>query len=371
MAIAAVTRDLRSFANTMVVLLVLYFVALLTLFGRLQSSPGLPAAGSGLHATALQVGPLALLVFVYWMRDRVTLARAVGASFLVAWFLLKPFMIVPDLPAAGKPAATATGDAPQIGVDFDRAASGATLGRIQLRVTGAPWRDATRLIVTVDSLLVHARDGSTVRPRNRMSPFVVAVRSIAADSRPWRDFAPDGPTPILLAESEVQALASGVASVEIVGRVDAYSANAAAVMPFESGRTSRSHGVLLQLDSVQRNADGATAVVTTITVRSEGLDEAEFLRRVRFARRAWLLPRFVLLDDSTHQAIRVAYPSTGMSDGWMVLPGTKRTREWTSLQTPTDYIALSAGGHVRPVHFMHLDWELAGSARLRTRSPVR
>lgn len=361
MAIAAVTRDLRSFSNTLVLMAVLFMVSSLTLYARLKSSQATPGVGYGLHAALLYLGPLALLVFVYWKRDSVRLARMVGGVMLVAWFLLKPFSLVASAPGATALAANDSVDAPALTVVFDGTRSSSSSTGIEFHVTGASWRNATRLLVTVDSLLVHARDGSTVQLKNRIQRFALSVPGAASDSMPWRDLAPMSPFSVGVLDGERAALASGVESIEIVGHVEAYAAHALPVMPFESGRSASHNGTLIQLDSVQLDSGGVAAVVNTLSVQPD---------RAYDAARGNLemdLPRFVLLGDSAHRATRFMVRSAGTFSGWLVLPGTSIVRGWNHLEVGEQGRA-SNPGITSPARFMYLQWSSVGSARVRARS---
>lgn len=370
MAIAAVTRDLRSFANTAVAVIVLGLVALVALYGRLGFIPGQPTAGGTIHTAVFYLAPLVLLLFVYWRRDSVKMARIAGATALAGLFLFEPFTLAPDRPATQHDVADASADAPHLSVAFVRVASNATAARLTFLVTGTAWRNAARLVITPDSVLVHVRDGSTVALRNQMPTIVVKLPSTAPESLPWRDVAPDWPTSMALSRGEVQALASGVSGIEIVGRAEGYALNVAAVLPFVSGPKTSRQGARLQLDSVQNDPYGASAAITMFAIQHKGVDASALLRRVRMARVEWALPRFQLVDDSTHQAIRLATPSSGSTDVSMVLPGANLTCQWAHVQTPLDYTATDAAGQVRRVHFLYLEWEYVGSGQVRARSPI-
>jgi len=299
----------------------------------------------------------------------VTMARIAGVTILAGFFLIEPFTIEPD--HSDKPTAVADAAAtPHVSVALVRVESNAKPARLLLMVTGTAYRNAARLVITPDSVLVHVRDGSTVALRNRMTPIVVKLPSTAPNSLPWRDVVADWPVSMALSVDEVLALTPGVSSIEIVGRAEAYALNVAAVLPFVSGpRTSR-QGALLQLDSVQNDPYGASAAVTMFAIQHQAVDESALLRRVRMGRVEWALPRFQLVDDSTHVAIRLAMPSGGTTDFSMVLPGVSVTRQWSHVQTPLDYTATDTAGKVRRVHFLYLDWEYVGSARVRARSPI-
>ncbi len=359
MAIAALTHDLRSFANVLVGLAVLSLVGLLALLRRSFSNFGTSEMATSLATALFHAGPLAVLVFVYLKRDAVMRARALGGALLAASLLLLPFSIPRGYPAAPKVMTLRPDEAPQVTLVLDRALPGDAPETVRFHVSGRPWRDAARLVVIVDRMLVHARDGATVQVQ-RVPALVVRLRNPVPDSVEFRDFAVDSSHALRLGEGELLRLASGIESIEVEGSVEAHAVQVAAVLPFTSGTRVRQGGTIFQLDSVQRDPVASSAVATTVTVHTERqgiITEAQLSR---------VLPRLVLLDDRAHRAIRLFSQSSGVSSGWMILPGTSIVRRWTKVEARWP---LAAGGSaLAPARLMWLEWKSLGQAQLRLRT---
>jgi hypothetical protein len=361
MAIAAVTHDLRSFANVLVGLAALSLIGYAALLRRSGSNFGSSEIATSL-ATALScVGPLAVLVLVYLKRDSVKRARAIGGALLAASFVVLPFSTPPGYPVDTKVMTLRPDEAPQVTLILDRASPGDGPETVRFHVSGKPWRDADRLVVSVNSMQVHARDGETFQLQ-RVPALVVRLHDPVPDGVEFRDFAVDSSYVLRLGEGELRRLASGIESIELVGNVEPFAARVAAALPFASGATVQQGGIWLQLDSVQRDPVVSSAVATTITVRTDRQD------MVKESQLASVLPRFVLLDDSAHRASRLYSQSSGRtsSSAWMVLPGTSIIRRWTNVNAR--WPSAGTGSALAPARFIWLDWKSLGRAPLRLRA---
>jgi hypothetical protein len=359
MAIAAVTRDLRSFVNVLVGLAALALVGSLVLFSRRGSNTGSSEMATSLATALSYVGPLAVLVLVYLKRDSVKRARALGGALLALSFVVLPFSIPRGYPVVTVIETIPPKDAPQVTLVLDHAAPGDAPETLRFHVSGKPWRDAARLVVS-GNLLVHARDGTSVQVQ-RVPSLVVRLHGPVPEGVEFRDFAVDSSYALTFGEGERLRLASGIESIELVGNVEPFVARVAAVLPFVSDAKVQQGGAMFQLDSVQRDRVVSSAVATTVTVRTgpQSMRSEEPLSRV--------LPRLVLLDDSAHKAIRLFSQSSGTSSGgWMILPGTSIIRRWTKVEAR--WPLADARSALAPARFIWLDWKSLGMAQLRLRA---
>ena len=181
MAISAVTRDMRSFINVLVGLVVLFLFGSAALIRINGSNFGSNETAKMIVAVILHVGPLAVLAFVYLKRDAVRIARAVGGVLLGLWLVVLPFSIPRGYPIVVTAIETLPpNEAPQVALVLDAATPGDAPGTLRFHVTGKPWRDAARLVVTMSGFLVRARDGTTVNVQ-RVPALAVRLREPMPD----------------------------------------------------------------------------------------------------------------------------------------------------------------------------------------------
>ena len=359
MAIAAVTHDLRSFANVFVGLLLLFLVGSSLLLRRSGSNFGSNETATLLASALLHLGPLAVLAFVYLKRDAVQRARAFGGVLLAVWLVVSPFSIPPGYPVVTVTETLRPKDAPQISLVLDRPAPGDEPEMLRFHVNGKPWRNAARLVVGVKSLLVRARDGTTVNVM-RVPPLVVRLHDPELYGAVLRDLAVTSSTSIRLSSGELLRLSSGIESIEAVGNVEPFAVRVAAELPFTSAAKLQQGGAMYQLDSVQRDPVVSSAVATTVWIRTAAQNMNTD------ARLSYLLPRLVLVDDKAHRAITTFGPSSGVSTGWMILPGVSVLRRWTKVEAR--WPLADTGSAMAPARLMWLDWKSLGQAPVRLRA---
>lgn len=356
MAIAAVTRDIRSFINVAVGLLVLFVFGSMVLFRRNGSNFGSNESATWVAAALIFVGPLAVLGLVYLKRDAVRMARAVGGVLLGLWLVVLPFSLPRGYPVVGKVTETLLpNEAPQVALVLDAEVPGDAPGTLRFHVSGRPWRDASWLVVTVKSLLVHARDGTTLDV-SRSQWLIVQLRDPVPVGVSFRDRYIGSSCTIPLYPAELARLTSGIESIELVGTVRPYTARVMAIVPFTSEARMQQGGTFYQVDSVQRDPVVSSAVVTTVSVRKEGESPSTEA----------LLPRYVLIDDSAHRAIRFFALSGGTSSGGMIMPGMSILRRWAKVEAR--WPVAEAGSAMAPARLMWLDWTSLGQAPVRLRA---
>jgi hypothetical protein len=358
MAIAAVTRDLRSFINVCVGLVVVFFFGLAALGRRTGTNFGSNETATLVAAALLYMGPLAVLGLVYLKRDAVRMARAVGGVLLGLWLVVLPFSISQGYPVVRKATATLPpNEAPQVALVHDVAVPGDEPGTLRFHVSGKPWRDAARLVVSVDSFLVHARDGATVTvPRVRA--LVVQLRDPMPVGVSFHETYIDSSFKLPLYPAELARLTSGIESLELIGTVEPFTARVRAIVPFTSETRVQQGGTFFRVDSVQRDPAVSTAVTTTVSVRTE--------RETPITETSAVLPWQILIDDSAHRAIRLFTTSLGTSSGGMIVPGMSILRRWAKVEAR--WPVAEAGSAMAPARLMWLDWTSLGQAQLRLRA---
>lgn len=357
MAIAAVTHDLRSFSNVFVGLMTFFMVASLVLLRRSGSNSGSNETAALAAAALLYVGPLAVLAYVYLKRDAVRRARAFGGALLAVYLVVSAFSIPRGYPVVTVKETLRPTEAPQVSLVFDRPLPNDGPEMLRFHVSGKPWRDAARLVVSVKSLLVRARDGTTFDAR-RVSTLVVQLHDPMPDGTSLRDLNAFSSWVLDLTPGELRRLTSGIESIELVGTVEPYAVRVAATLPFTSGAQVQQGGTMYQVDSVQRDPVVSSAVATSVSVRAEPTRPA--------AENPWTLPRLILVDDEAHRAITTVGPSSGFASGWIILPGMSVDRGWTKMEArwPLAY----AGSAMTPARLMWLDWKSLGQAPVRLRA---
>lgn len=357
MAIAAVTHDVRSFSNVFVGLMALSMLGALALLRRSGSTVGLNETATLAASTLFHVGPLAVLTYVYLKRDAVRTARAFGGALVAVWIVLSPFSIPRGYPVVTVKETLRPAEAPQVSLVFDRPLPNDGPEMLRFHVSGKPWRDAARLVVSAKSLLVRARDGTTVNVM-RVPALVVPLQDPMPDGASLRDLNAFSSSAVYLGPGELRRLTSGIESIELVGTVEPYAVRIAATLPFTSGAQVQQGGTMYQVDSVQRDPVVSSAVATTVSVRAEP-------RRLA-AENQWSLPRLVLIDGEAHRAITTFGHSSGTASGWIILPGMSVIRSWTKVEArwPLAY----AGSAMAPARLMWLDWKSLGQAPVRLRA---
>ena len=360
MAVAGVTHDLRSFANVFVALMVFFLIGSIAQIARSGSTLGSSEGATALATMLFRAGPLVLLTFVYLKRDSLNRARAIGGALLAVWLVALLFSAPSRSLFPTKDVVIQPEKAPQVTLSLDPSAPGDAPGTLRLRVRGKPWRDAARLVVSVNSMLLHARDGVTVQV-SRVPAMVVTLREPMPEGSAFPDLAVDSSFVLTLSEGERRRMAPGIESIEVIGDVVPYAMRVVAVLPFASGAEVQQGGTRFQLDSVQRDHVGSAAIVRTVTVRTQQQDLSKFAQMAR------VLPRFLLLEDGAHGAIRMGSRSSGTSGGWMILPGATIIRTWTQVEAMTPLLTTTAGSPVAPARLMVLEWKSLGQASLRVR----
>ncbi len=353
MAIAAVTPDFRSFASVLVGFIVLSMVVTLTLLRPSGSNVEANETAKMLTSGLRYVGPLAVLVFVYLKRDAVRRARAFGGALLAVSLVLAPYATPRSDSVVPAKETLQTTEAPQISLFFDPAAPNDRPGTLRLHVSGKPWRNAARLVVTVNSLLVHAKDGTTFATQ-RVGPLVVRLRDSLPNGASLSDLNAFSSSALYLSPGEMRRLTSGIESIELVGTVEPYEVRIAAILPFTSGAQVRQGGTMFQVDSVERDPAVSSAVATTVSIRTttQGMSTE--------ARQSYVLPQFVLVDDSAHRAVTTFSRTSRESSGLMILPGVSTRSRWTKVEAR--WPVADAGSAMAPARLMWLEWKSLGQA---------
>lgn len=359
MAIAAVTHDLRSFANVVVGLLVLFMVGSAALLRRSGSNFGSNETATLLANVLMHVGPLAVLALVYLKRDAVRTARVLGGALLAVSLVVSPFSIPRGYPVDSVKETLSPSEAPAVLLVRDHPVPGYAPEMLRFHVSGKPWRDAARLVVTVKSLLVRARDGTTVNVM-RAQTLVVRLHDPMPDGVSLSDFVPGASSTLYLTPGEMRRLTSGIESIELIGTVEPFAARIAATLPFTSGARVQQGGAMFRVDSVQRDPSVSSAVATTVSVRTERQD------LMTATRNSHVLPRLVLVDDKARRAIPIFSQSSGASSGLMILPGMSVLRRWAKVEAR--WPLADTGSAMAPARLMWLDWKSLGQAPVRLRA---
>lgn len=357
MALAAVTHDLRSVANVFVGLVTLFMVS--SFLKRSGSNVGSNETATLAAAVLLHVGPLAVLAYVYLKRDAVRRARAFGGALLAVYLVVTPFSIPRGYPVETVVKTLPPTEAPQISLVFDRPLPNDGPEMLRFHVSGKPWRDAARLVVSVKSLLVRARDGTTFAAM-RVGALAVPLHDPMPDGASLIDIYPGSSSALYLTPGELKRLTSGIESIELVGTVEPFAVRIAAILPFTSGAQVQAEGTMYQVDSVQRDPVVSSAVATTVSVRT--------VQQKMSAKNPalYVLPRLVLVDDKARRGVPTFGQGGGASSKWMILPGMSVVRSWIKMEAR--WPVAHAGSAMAPARLMWLDWKSLGQAPVRLRA---
>ena len=264
-AVAALTRDLRSFLVALILVMLVWFLVGTTMYARTA-----PASASPYFSYTVQLAGLVLVVaHQYLTRD---VRRGImGAALLWLLFLALPFVArgtlaarTPDsarMPASLRPAVFATG-----GVDFD----GGSSARVSIRMEGASRFHEYVLVAPVVRL--HRRDGSSdVVPTPGFDIVLNDPTLRLAHRFVWlgdREAPASvlGGIPVDLAPAQRDALARGGARLSVRGRLEVREPRVRLDLPLDVGATGASGGLRVKVASAESFGEGPSLEVRTSSV---------------------------------------------------------------------------------------------------------
>lgn len=367
MVTAALTRDFRTFVAALAVLPLLFLASLWVLGSSLpwQVNEGL--------AVALRVlvggGAVALLWFLYQTRDG-RLGRWAMLLFAGACA-----MVLASAPYAR--AVHTNRDAPpelprvRVAVQVLNLSEIATSPRLQVKVTAAsPVSKAELLQLAEPVVVMQLRDGSTLRmpaehqiaqlgsaPSVRGLPSTVSVGVIRASL-----------LSIDLSAQHRRALAAGVRSIALEGRVFVSSPHLVATMALREGSSLTLDGTRQLLERWSHD-QGKVSVDLTTTSVALGNDFGAW--------RGGPQPdfEFVLTNDSRRETVRLNSGSSTSGSGWLVLPGTSLVRTTRFLKSQQEFgitpsIELD-DEWLRSARLAMIGWTSYGSYPVRAEATLR
>lgn len=364
MAFAAVTRDVWSLLAVSVFAIIGTLVAIQMRVGAVNPSHAPNDAAALMFSLLLFVVPVAVLLTTFLWRDTLLVGRAIaGAGVLTLW-AVAPYA-VSTMPPPDEPLMLSKAEQPQLTMRTMDANLGGQAG-VSTLWDVAPWRNAERLVIQVERVNVHAKDGTTFTRYGERSWQNVTLRDL-----PYQDVTAFTPKrqwqyAVTFSAGERARLASGIARIDLVATVSAYSSQAQADLPFVSGATIAANGTVIRVDSVVRETSAASAIVSEMSI---GDDRSGSPRGPYSA--TDVLPRYLLRDDGTGRTAMMAVRSSGTSGGWFLLPGTTAQRRNSHLELSRSYPRDSAmwipSG---PAHLVRLRWDALGMARIQLSVPI-
>lgn len=275
-AVAALTRDLRSFLVALVLVMLAWLLVASTMYNRTAPAPASPH----LIRTVELAGLLLLLAHQYLTRD---VRRGImGAALLWLLFLALPMVtrgrLTPQTPASARiPASLRPAVFRMDGVDLD-AGSHAS---VRIRVEGASRFHGYVLVAPVVRL--HRRDGSFEAVPTPGLTVALNDPALRLTGRfVWLgDREPSTPQlsgmPVELSPAQRQALARGGARLSVRGRLEVREPRARLDLPLDPGATAASGGLRVKVVRAESFGEGPSLEVQTSSVALPSRDHSDAL----------------------------------------------------------------------------------------------
>ena len=375
MVIAAITRDLRTYTTTIVVLPVVIGVLLMIagtsgVSGSLSTPPREGTTASMVSAAAIPIvglgGALAILISLYRTR---TLRRVTWASAIVVVpALLVTIFATPSLVASANEPTVAVAEKTTFVVEVRSTADVPTSVAIG---TGDP-KETDRLLVLDDAIVtLRLGDGSTIRLPYSSKAVLETARMPVNDVRwagPPRSIPNGGFITLSLTRDQRDAVRTkGMTSASVEANVIAMEPSVAATLPLRAGTTHRAGGASVHIKSVRPRDDGVAVVVRTSIERTP-------LDRTSVAMMPWYSPtKFVLVNRARAEAVIPGHDRSGGSAQGLILPGVWRWVESTSIQRVVSFNReLPVDDEwLRNADLVVLDWKVTGRSRQTIDAQVR
>ena len=367
--IAAFTADFRSFAMALLVGIFAFFLAAQLLTDRT----------GGMHIPVviafLGIGvALATLAYCYRRRDprQPLLLRAVAALGLFGALTL---VISSPGPATATPSVAA------VNAPLELTDSGATVqgGYLVLHLYGKHPDEKRSIRFLCDTTIVHLRDGSTVSLVPRFGPVNLHNAAIpVADSIRYRIEARGAEfsgVAYQLDDTERSALAGGMTSIEVAGRINEYSPSLSASLPLRVGTTVTENGTRFGIAGVGYTTDSLTVNLVRSSVLPPQSFSAAGNTAASFFGGGPESPNFVLVNTARHETIPLQNHSTSSSSSWVVLPGAplqQSSLQLIPMTNPRSHETIKPDANwVRDARLVLIDWKSVASYRVHAELPVR
>jgi hypothetical protein len=264
-ALAALTRDLRSFLVALILVMLAWGIVMSTIYNRTAPAPAAPYLINTVQLTGL----LLLLAHQYLTRD---VRRGImGAAVLWLLFLALPMVVRRSdvsrtaasarIPASLRPAVFR-----MEGVDLD-AGSHAS---VQIRLEGASRFHEYALVAPVVRL--HGRDGSSEAVPTPGVEVVLNEPTLRLAGRLVWLGDPEGPTthlgglPVELAPAQREALARGGARLSVRGHLEVREPRTRLDLPLAEGATAASGGLWVKVARAESFGEGPSLEVQTSSI---------------------------------------------------------------------------------------------------------
>jgi len=386
MAIAGLTRDIRTFIVAFAAILVTLALALAIGYDlRNTLAPPRPDAlvysdgfSSSLAVAATRpgslVGPVlltiiavssavALLVFLYRRRDArrriwivaiTVVAVAVTAAF-------NADLSVPQFRSSARAQKATTASSP-IRLELQRSDRLGKEEEMILRVAVDTDTVSRRLILAVPRVIVHLKDGTdvTVWGNGLSSALVAAGNPLAANIR-WLRSERDRFATFALPVSFEQrsAISKGVIGLELVGTVFALEPRTIRTLPLEPNRSFKRDGIRLRIVSVTPAPDGGTVVVHATSV----LQPEPFPLLDRFGTLGGR--QYALVNEARREAVVPFKTGGGGVLNLLVLPSMSLGDETITLQLRTNSTVPRDSAWFMGARLALVQWTLSGQYSVR------
>lgn len=317
--IAALTPDFRSFVITILVTVFAFLLLAQTFF----------EAGLHLSTTVSAAGALLALGAVSYRYGRRDMTRAIwGLAGVGVFASLTVVVASPDRTLADSQDPR---DSAQISLSGSAAVARRDALSLDLRVANGDSLHAYTFIC--DTLIVHLSDGSTkslvprwgvINLQTASLPRLGVVRWHSPGSRAVSKVA------YALDDDEQIALARGVSSVELAGRVNSYAPDFTAALPLRPGQQAVRDGTRFRISKIEYPPDSMSVELMTVSVtgpKSAPLPLLDLQDPFMWAD----APRFVLVNRRLAEGLLLQSKSNSVSNGWVVLPGAPLEQRTTRL----------------------------------------
>jgi hypothetical protein len=370
LVVAALTEDLRSFIVALVAMPIILLIIGTVAFSDANRVPFGNWPSSVLGFVAL-VGGVSLLAILYR-------TRASRKGFWLAALIVVgcAFASAVDTPEKHVPVvdSSATLPRPNVSARITNLDQIATARELNLVVNLEPSSTSLRWSLVSPAIVAHLRSGADLRiPLGQQSVELSAAPPSLGRGVTWI-VRPNGPSlrsdlTIRLDDTSRAAIAGGLASVELVGRISVLEPRLAALYPLEPGRRFAHDGTRIAIKRWSHSSDNVSLTMQLASIRQESWPASNFAYFGALPSR-----EFALLNEDRHEAIAFRQRTSSGGGASMVLPGTNVA----DFQAQYEVTSRNGGASIVTVgddwfgsaKLAQIDWVRRGGYQFQTRVEI-